>query len=57
MRNRAELKLRKQIIDISYTMAEMRQTGKMLSKSYQRLFAKRSKLQQKLKANGIKVAA
>jgi hypothetical protein len=52
LRNRAERKLRMQVIELSFRLAELRQSGKMLGKSYQRLVSKRLKLQQALKAEG-----
>lgn len=52
MRNRAERKLRMQVIELSHKMAELRTNGKMLTSAYQKLVGKRLKLQSKLKAAG-----
>jgi hypothetical protein len=52
LRNRAELSIKQQVVDIALTLAELRADGKQATKLYDRLRSKRSKLIKVLKAEG-----
>jgi hypothetical protein len=52
LRNRAELSIKQQVIEIALTLAELRADGKQTTKLYDKLRSKRSKLVKILKAEG-----